>query len=46
MLQFIIGQRPLSEFDDFRNQLEEMGIARCIEIEQGALDRYYARAES
>ena len=46
VLQFIIGQRPLSEFDDFRNQLEEMGIARCIEIEQGALDRYYARAES
>ena len=43
VLQFIMGVRPLSEFDAFTDQLHTMGIDRCIEIVQGALDRYYAR---
>ena len=43
VLQFIMGVRPLSEFDAFTDQLHSMGIDRCIEIVQGALDRYYAR---
>ena len=45
VLQFIMGVRPMSEFDDFVSQIESMGIQDCIDIEQGALDRYYARAK-
>lgn len=39
-LSLIVGARPLSEFDDFRNELKEMGIERCIELYQAAYDRY------
>ncbi|NLM61731.1 MAG: extracellular solute-binding protein [Clostridiales bacterium] len=41
--QFIIGSKPISEFDDFVNQIKAMGIDRCIELQQNALDRYNAR---
>lgn len=41
--QFIIGSKPISEFDDFVNQIKSMGIERCIELQQNALDRYIAR---
>lgn len=44
VLQFITGSRSLSEFEDYRSQLESMGIDHCIEIVQDALDRYYARS--
>ena len=44
VLQFITGTKPLSEFDAFRNQLTDMGIAECVDIMQGALDRYLQRA--
>lgn len=39
----IMGTMPLDQFDDFVEQLKAMGIERVIEIEQTALDRYYAR---
>ncbi|AEE96483.1 extracellular solute-binding protein [Mahella australiensis] len=42
-LKFIMGQVPLSEFDDFVNTIKGMNIDRAIEIEQAALDRYFAR---
>ena len=44
VLQFITGAKPISDFDSFRSQIESMGIPRCIEIVQDALDRYYARS--
>jgi putative aldouronate transport system substrate-binding protein len=40
---FIIGTKPLSEFDAFVAQIKSMNIDRCIEIQQAALDRYMAR---
>lgn len=42
-LQFIIGEKSLSEYDSFIQHIESSGINRCIEIYQDALDRYYAR---
>jgi putative aldouronate transport system substrate-binding protein len=41
--RFIIGDLPLSSFDSFRSDLEAMGIDRCIELEQAALDRYLTK---
>ena len=42
-LRFITGQSPLSEFDAYVAQMRSMGIDRCIEIKQAALDRYLSR---
>ncbi|MBZ4666033.1 extracellular solute-binding protein [Mahella sp.] len=42
-LKFIMGQVPLTEFDDFVNTIKGMNIDRAIEIQQAALDRYFAR---
>lgn len=41
--KFIIGTRPLEEYDDFRNTLETLGIERMIELQQAAYDRYLER---
>jgi putative aldouronate transport system substrate-binding protein len=41
--QFISGQKPMSEFDAFVDQINSMNIARCIELKQAALDRYNNR---
>jgi putative aldouronate transport system substrate-binding protein len=41
--QFITGQKPMSEYDAFVEQLKSMNIERCIVIQQAALDRYLAR---
>lgn len=41
--QFITGQKPLSEFDAFVDQIKSMNIDRCIEIQQTALERYNNR---
>jgi putative aldouronate transport system substrate-binding protein len=43
ILQFIIGERSMDEFDDFVAQVESMGIDDCIAIKQAAYDRYNAR---
>ena len=42
-VKFIKGQRSLDEYDDYRATLESMGINKCIEIRQAALDRYNKR---
>ncbi len=42
-LAFIIGEKPLSDYEEFTAQIESSGISRCVEIYQAALDRYYAR---
>ena len=41
---FITGQKPLSEFDAFINQVKSMGIEEVVAIYQAALDRYNARS--
>jgi len=40
---FIIGTRPLEEYDDFRATLEQLGVQRVIELQQAAYDRYMSR---
>jgi len=41
--KFIMGQKPLSEYGQFVEQLKEMGIEEMIAIQQAALDRFNAR---
>lgn len=43
MVEFIVGDKPLDEFDEYVDQLIEMGIEECISIKQSGLDRYNAR---
>ncbi|MEM9423638.1 MAG: extracellular solute-binding protein [Spirochaetota bacterium] len=40
---FITGNRPLSEFEDYRNQLRQIGIDRLLELYNGALVRFNER---
>jgi len=40
---FITGEKSLSEFDAYVNQIKDMGIDRCVEIKQEALNRFNAR---
>ena len=42
-VKFIMGQMSLDDYDSYRETLKGMGIERCIELRQAALDRYYAR---
>lgn len=41
--KFIMGQEPLSKFDEYVETIKSMGIDRAIEIEQAALERYNKR---
>lgn len=43
LVEFVIGERPISEYEEFVRQLYEMGIETCIAMKQAALDRYNAR---
>lgn len=43
VLSFITGAKSLDEFDAFIETIKGMGIERCKEIKQSALDRYNAR---
>ena len=43
--EFIMGNRPLSEFDAYVDTLNSMGLDRCIEIYQTAYDRFMGRTE-
>jgi putative aldouronate transport system substrate-binding protein len=42
-VQFIMGQRPISEFDAYVESLHGMGIDDAIKIQQSALERYNQR---
>ncbi|MEG2206657.1 MAG: hypothetical protein RR065_01000 [Clostridia bacterium] len=42
-VKFIMGQMSLDDYDSYRDTLRKMGIERCIELKQSALDRYNAR---
>ena len=39
----IMGQEDLEKFDDFVASMKNVGLDRCIEIQQSAMDRYNAR---
>ena len=43
IVKVIMGQESLDGFDDFVNTLKNIGLDRCVEIQQNALDRYLAR---
>lgn len=36
--QFVLGNRSMEEFDDFCKELEDMGVARYVELAQKAYD--------
>lgn len=40
---FIIGEKDISEWDDFRTTLDSMSMYECMDIYQDALDRYFRR---
>jgi len=42
-VKFITGQKPLSEFDDFIEQVKRMGILEVVEMYERALERYNNR---
>ncbi|TDF94061.1 extracellular solute-binding protein [Paenibacillus piri] len=42
-LKFVMGQTPLSEFDNYMKSMKSMGIEDAIKIQQAAYDRYMAR---
>lgn len=41
--KFILGKKPIEEFDSYVESLKQMGIEKLIEIRQSAYDRYMAR---
>ena len=43
LTKFAVGERPMSEWDAFVQELYDLGIEDCIEIQQTAADRYFAR---
>jgi putative aldouronate transport system substrate-binding protein len=43
VLNFILGTEPLSNYDNFVNQIKSMNIDRAIELQQAALDRFNQR---
>ncbi len=42
-LKFIFGTEPIENFDQYVKNIEGMGLARALEIQNAALDRYNAR---
>ena len=43
ILAFIMGTRPISEFDTFVQECKDRKIERAVEIYQTAYDRYLNR---
>ena len=43
VVNFILGQEPLSNYDAFLTQLKNMNVDRAIELQQAALDRFVTR---
>jgi putative aldouronate transport system substrate-binding protein len=42
--KFAVGERSMDEWDDFVQDIKDLGIEDCIAIKQAAVDRYYSRA--
>jgi len=45
LVRFITGEKPMSEWDDFIDQIRKMGIDQVIEVYEAALTRYYNRGK-
>jgi len=45
LVRFITGEKPMSEWDAFTNQIESMGIDQVIEVYEAALVRYKNRGK-
>ncbi|MDR1914137.1 MAG: extracellular solute-binding protein [Clostridiales bacterium] len=43
VVKFITGQESLENYDQYVEQLKSMGIERCMEIQQAALDRFNSK---
>ena len=43
IVAFITGSKDFGEWDKFVKEVENMGIKRCIEIQQAAYDRYMSK---
>ena len=44
IVRFVIGELNFdSDWDDFVQELKDMGLERCVELKQAALDCYYER---
>lgn len=43
--KMIVGLRPVSEFDEFRNELDAMGLQQALAIKQQAYERYLKRGK-
>lgn len=42
LLKFVLGDRPLDQWDDYVDTLYSLGLQNVIDLYQGALDRYLA----
>jgi putative aldouronate transport system substrate-binding protein len=42
-VKFIMGNEPISGYDEFVSRIKTMGIDQIIKIQQKALDRYNKR---
>lgn len=46
VFKFIMGKEPFTKWDEYVKRQEELGLKRCIEIEQIAADRYFKFVDS
>lgn len=42
-VKFIMGTKPMEEYDAFVEAIKALNIEKCIEIQQTALERYHSR---
>ena len=42
-LKFVTGDEDLDDFDEFVEQLNNMGLQECLELQQAAYDRYLSK---
>ncbi len=43
VLKMVMGQEPITKFDEFVKRIKDMDIDKCIQLKQAAYDRYKAR---
>lgn len=43
--KFITGTESLDNFDAYQKNVYNMGMQDCLDIQQAALERYYARVK-
>lgn len=44
LTKFAVGDRPMSEWDSFVQDIYDLGIEECIDLQQAAVDRFNTRA--